>query len=57
MRAALGWEPVRGVRAMVDDLMAHGRDDLHAPETRNIDWMTALDYGERVAREFGGVFA
>jgi nucleoside-diphosphate-sugar epimerase len=57
MRAALAWEPGRGVRAMVDDLMAHGRDDLHSPETRNIDWMTALDYGQRVAQEFGGVFA
>ncbi len=55
MRAALGWEPERGVMAMVASLLEHaeGFDD---PETRNIAWMTALDYGEQLTRQHGGVF-
>jgi len=58
MREALKWEPGRGVKTMVMDVVRAIRAgaDLDAPETRNIDWMTALHYGEQMTREFGSVF-
>jgi len=58
MREALGWEPTRGVQTMVAGVVrAINRGaDLDAPEARNIDWMTALHYGEQMTREFGSVF-
>ena len=55
MRQALGWEPKRGVAAMVDGLLAN-KQNFNDAETRNIDWMTALSYGQELTDMFGGVF-
>jgi nucleoside-diphosphate-sugar epimerase len=55
MRAALEWEPTRGVAAMVSGVLQHA-ENLDDPQTRNIDWMKALDYGQQIAEEFGQVF-
>ena len=54
MRDALGWEPRRTVADMVTGLLPHvaGIGDA---ETRNIQWMTALQHGADLTGEFGGV--
>ena len=55
MRAALGWEPTRGVAAMVDGILEHDCN-FGDPEGRNIGWMTALDRGRELTEHLGGVF-
>jgi nucleoside-diphosphate-sugar epimerase len=59
MRNTLGWEPGRGVQAMVSDILDNfgtealtGTDD---PEGSNIGWVDALEWGAHIAYEHGGV--
>ena len=59
MREVLGWEPQRGVQAMVESLLKHfdkRRVMADDPEGSNIGWMTALDCGAAITKEHGGVY-
>jgi len=55
LRAALDWEPLRGVDAAVADIMAH-RDELKSYDQVNIAWMKALEHGQKVTKQTGSIF-
>jgi hypothetical protein len=49
LRRVLDWEPSRGVSAAVDSIMAH-RTELKAYDQVNIEWMKALEHGQKVTQ-------
>lgn len=55
LRRVLDWEPMRGVSAAVDSIMAH-RTELKSYDQVNIEWMKALEHGQKVTQNTGGVF-
>ena len=55
LRRVLDWEPQRGVSEAVDSLMAH-RNELKSYDQSNIEWMKALEHGQKIAQSTGGVF-
>jgi len=55
LRAVLDWEPQLGVSAAVDSIVEH-RHELRGYDQVNIEWMKALEHGQRVTQKTGRVF-
>lgn len=55
LRRVLDWEPGLGVSAAVDSIMAH-RTELKHYDQNNIEWLKALEHGQRVTQKTGSIF-
>ena len=55
LRRVLDWEPLRGVAAAVESIVAH-KDELKDYDQNNIAWLKALEHGQKVTNATGSVF-
>ena len=56
LRKTLGWQPERGVAAAINDILEGTQGKFDAYDRVNIEWLKALEYGQKITQKTGGVF-
>lgn len=56
LRDTLGWAPTRGVAAAVSDILEGTQGKFDEYDRVNIEWLKALEHGQKITQSTGGVF-